>query len=123
MTARLWTVVAAGALMIVGSVMPWGQAAGITISGIQGDGVITMIIGVLVIIVGVAKRDSQATGVLMGAVAAFAAWIPIRILGALDADMLGNGLLVTLAGGALAVLAAIGMVISPADMAPSDPDD
>ena len=56
--AGVFMMVGGGFLVILGSFMPWVSLGPISVSGMQGDGRITVVIGLLVVILGLAARTS-----------------------------------------------------------------
>jgi hypothetical protein len=99
--------IGAGVLMAVGSFMPWGQAGIFTVSGTQGDGVLTLIAGVIVAIIGIANRASAAAGILVIVLAGGSGLIVLNVISnfADTPESMGMGLLVV-AGAALFALIA-----------------
>ena len=117
---RRWVIIGAGALMVVGSFMPWVQSGIVSLPGTQGDGIFTVIFGALVALIGLAKRDTRLTGILLLIISAIGAFIPLNIIGSIDAELAGGGLFVTLLGGGLGALAGFGMTVAPADQPNED---
>jgi len=85
-----------GVLMAIGSFMPWGQAGIFTVSGTQGDGVLTLIAGVIIAIIGIARRATAAAGIAVIVLAGGSGLIVLNIVaGFADTPgLIGTGLYV-----------------------------
>jgi hypothetical protein len=102
-----WWLIGTGVLMAVGSFMPWAQAGIFSVAGTSGDGVFTLIGGVIVALVGIANRASLVTAVGTVAVAGFCLYIVANVFGNFGTDVssAGTGLFVT---GLASLIAIIG---------------
>ena len=58
-----WWLVGTGALMAIGSLLPWVQAGIFSMAGTDGDGVFVLIGGVIIAIIGLAKKATTGTGI------------------------------------------------------------
>jgi hypothetical protein len=107
LTARLWTTLGGG-LVILGAFLPWA-AAGIEVSGIQGDGFIALGLGIAIIAFTIAafqgdSRTPEQAVVVFGAAAwGLYVWECLVIVAA--ASEVGAGLLVGGAGALVAIFA------------------
>lgn len=93
-----WWLIGTGVLMAVGTFLAWVQAGIISVAGTDGDGIFTLIGGVIVALVGVANRASIITGLGTLIVAGFSMWIVINIFGnfdTVDIGSIGSGLYLT----------------------------
>lgn len=115
-----WGVVAGGILMALGSFLPWATAGIFSVAGTSGDGVITLIVGVLVAIIGFAKRQGAIPGLLVIGGGGLGLFIVYNIFGNLDADAVGTGLLVTGLGSLVAAIAGFTILNKPY-VAPAQP--
>jgi len=106
---------AGGALTAVGSVLPWANALGNTVSGLDGDGVITLFLGVIVAVVALvvnwnrlAKGGSAAIGGI-SVVIAFNAYSNLTNASGFGASLVspGYGLYLTILGGLVVVVGAL----------------
>ncbi len=105
-----------GILIIVGSMLPWGTAIGLEVSGLEGDGKITYILGILsIILVGLTswgKKNKIGQPILGILVILIAGNVFLKILDVPLASP-GSGLYLTLLGGiTLLLLPLIGMVLN-----------
>jgi len=94
-TETRWWLVGTGVLMGVGSVLPWASAGIFSAAGTQGDGIFTLIGGVIVALIGTANRASYATGIGALVVGALSVLIVFSVFGRLDAEFIGAGLILT----------------------------
>lgn len=108
-----WGVVAGGVLMALGSFLPWAQAGIFSVAGTSGDGVITLIVGVLVTIVGIAKRQGAIPGLLVIGSGGLGLFIVYGIFQNLDSDAVGTGLFVTGLGSLIAAVAGFTILNKP----------
>ena len=113
--AQIWggIGIAAMAMAIIGSVLPWARAFIVDISGWEGDGQITFFAGILVIvffIVGlVAGKRWPFIVCLIGSISiAGVAIYHVADLMNLSSSVVGYGLYLTAAGGLLGLIASIG---------------
>ena len=75
-----WWLVGTGALMAVGSFMPWVQAGIISAAGTDGDGMFTLISGVVIALIGVAKKATLITGWATVGLAVFSLFIIANVV-------------------------------------------
>jgi len=113
--AQIWggIGIAAMAMAIIGSVLPWARAFIMDISGWEGDGKITFFAGILILvffIVGLVagRKWSFIVCVIGSIIIAGVAIYHIADLMRLSSSVVGYGLYVTVAGGLLGLVAAIG---------------
>jgi MFS superfamily sulfate permease-like transporter len=98
------------ALVILGSFMPWVRLGPISVSGIEGDGRITLVVGGLTLILALASRTSPSRVprllVTLGAVIAVvvAAIDNARLREGIPDDLIGAGVGVVFLGGMLALI-------------------
>lgn len=113
-----------GAAVILGSFLPWAEVLGITVSGFDGDGVLTLILGLVG--AGVAfmamTRPVARWLLIVGAVAFVAAFL-IFIVDYLDVTdvptaSVGIGLWLVAIGSIVGGVGAVMMLRAPADAAP-----
>lgn len=112
-----WGGLVGGILMIVGSFLPWAEAGLFSVAGISGDGVFTLIGGVLVTVVTLAKRRGVAPGLLVTLIGLLGVWIVWTVMGNFtirDAEDIlnpgpgaGTGLFVTGLGSFIGIFAGI----------------
>lgn len=111
-----WWLIGTGVLMAIGSVLPWVQLGIFSAAGTEGDGVFTLIAGVIVALVGVANRVSIAAGILVAIVAAFSVWIVATVFGnlydplAIDGGAVGSGVYLTGLASVFAALAGLQLI-------------
>jgi len=106
---------AGGTLTAVGSVLPWASALGRTVSGLDGDGVITLFLGVIVAVVvlsaGWNRLAKGATAALGGisTLIAFNAYSNLANAGGLGSSLVspGYGLYLTILGGLVVAVGAL----------------
>ena len=90
--------------MAIGSLLPWAQAGIFNMAGTDGDGVFVLIGGVIIVIIGLARKATTGTGISAIVIAGFSlvtignVFSNLSVLGT-DADALisvspGSGLLV-----------------------------
>lgn len=101
--------IGAGVLMAIGSFMPWGQAGIFTVSGTQGDGVITLIAGVVIAIIGIAKRASALSGILVILLAGGSGLIVLNVIANFTdtPESMGTGLFVVGGAALFALIAGV----------------
>lgn len=102
-----WWLIGTGLLIAVGSLLPWAQSGIFSAAGTQGDGVFTLIGGVVIALVGVANRASRAAGLVTVLLAGFSVFIVANVYGNLagvNGGIRGSGLYLT---GLASVFAAI----------------
>jgi hypothetical protein len=98
-----------GALVVLGSFMPWVRLGPISISGVEGDGRFTVVIGLLLVILGLAARSSSSglprVLVMIGALIAIgiAGVDSNRLRQGLPDNLIGAGLGTVFVGGILAL--------------------
>lgn len=93
-----WWLIGTGVLMAVGSFLPWASAGIFSAAGTDGDGILTLIGGVMVGLVGVANKASLTTGLGTIVVAALSLVIVVNVFGnfgAEDIGLVGSGLYLT----------------------------
>lgn len=103
-----WWLVGTGVLMAVGSFLPWARAGIFTVAGTDGDGILTLIGGVVVAIVGIANRASIVTGIGTIVVGGLSFWVVANIFGnfgVLETDSIGSGLYLTGLASLFAIIA------------------
>lgn len=66
-----------GFTMAVAAFLPWGEVASVSVSGIKGDGVITLIVGLLSILIVFVKRLPVWMVIITGVIGAIVAIIDI----------------------------------------------
>lgn len=109
-----WYLIGAGVLMAVGSFLPWAQAGILSVAGTDGDGIFTLIGGVIVALVGMANRESVATGLGTAIVGGFSLWIVFNVFGNVgigDYELIGSGLYLTLLASLVATIAGIQLAL------------
>jgi len=106
---------AGGALTAVGSVLPWASTLGQSMSGLDGDGVITLFLGVIVAAVvlfadwnKLAKGGAAALGGI-STIIAFNAYSNLANAGGLGSSLVspGYGLYLTILGGLVVAVGAL----------------
>ncbi len=107
----VWMMAGGSVAVILGSFMPWVRLGPISISGIEGDGKITAVIGLVMVILGLAARSSPSrlprTSVLIGAILAVAIAVTDAnrlVEGGLNRQLMGAGLGTILIGGITALI-------------------
>jgi hypothetical protein len=93
-----WWLIGTGALMIVGSLLPWASVEGITVTGVEwGDGFITLIAAAVLLAVGVANRAGLATAIATMVSAGFSIFVVlINLLAEWDLGNVRAGLYLTM---------------------------
>jgi len=122
-----------GAIVIlVGSIMPWGRVTTVfgtmTINGTEGDGVITIVLGGILLLVALAHKGTpgklySVAGVVLALIALYVSGATMLRMGGAAAGIdseyasagVGSGVFVTIVG---SILAAIGSSKKIADAAP-----
>lgn len=102
--------IGSGSLMVLAAFLPWAQQGILTVAGIQGDGVFTLAAGVVVIVAALAGRRGWPAVMLAGVAALYIAW---TVIGNLDTDNIGTGLLLTGVAAIAAVIGGIGLRQEP----------
>ncbi len=109
----VWMMAAGSIGVIIGSFMPWVRLGPVSISGIEGDGKITVVIGLLMAVLGVVARTSSSRlprlFVMGGAVLAVAVAVTDAnrlIEGGLDRRLMGGGLGTIVISGVVALIGA-----------------
>ena len=93
--------IGAGAGIVIGAFLPWVQVLGIGVAGTNGDGQITLVLGVIVIVLSLlAKRWTAITVAVLGALCAVIAFADMT-------NAAASGIYLTLAGGLVALCAGI----------------
>ena len=103
-----WWLIGAGVLMAIGSLLPWVQAGIFSAAGTDGDGVFTLIGGVIVAIIGIANKATAITGIGTVVVSAFSIWVTWTVIsGTLDLTIgsAGTGVYLTLLASLFALIA------------------
>ena len=90
-------VYAGGALSIVGAFLPWATLLGISVSGIDGDGIITLVLGIAAISVVYAREWDRTTNIALASLGGLIALIALAAM----SSVAGIGIYVTILGGAL----------------------
>jgi hypothetical protein len=80
-----------GILVAVGSLLPWLRVGLVSVGGMEGDGILTMIVGVGLILVGVAGMTDAVRASSLGLVAALASLVGLAIAGLHIVDIGGGG--------------------------------
>ncbi|MFV2063734.1 MAG: hypothetical protein ACC726_09505, partial [Chloroflexota bacterium] len=107
-----------GILVVVGSLLPWVRMGVATAGGMEGDGVFTMIIGVGLILIGVAGMTDRARASSLSVLAILASLVGLAIAVIDIADIGGGSGLGTRVGEGLYAIA-IGSVVALAGAARS----
>lgn len=110
---QVWPIVG-GALMALGSFLPWARAGFISLAGTDGDGVFTLIGGVIIVALTLAKKQSRAVGVIVMLIAVGGGLIAYNVFDNLDSDSIGTGLYVAGLGAFIAAVASIQLWQTPA---------
>ncbi|MEE9297801.1 MAG: zinc ribbon domain-containing protein [Acidimicrobiia bacterium] len=107
----VWMMTGGSVAVILGSFMPWVRLGPISIPGIEGDGKITAVIGLVMVILGLAARSSPSRlpriSVLIGAILAVAIAVTDAnglIEGGLNRQLMGTGLGTMFIGGMVAFI-------------------
>jgi hypothetical protein len=96
--------IAAGIGIVIGAFLPWVQILGIGVAGTHGDGQITLILGIVIVLVSVTtKRWGAIIATIAGAICAITAFADMT-------NVAGSGLYLTLAGGLVATGAGIAAI-------------
>lgn len=90
-------VYAGGALSIVGAFLPWATLLGVTVSGIDGDGIITLVLGIAAIGVAYAREWDRTTNIALASIGGLIALIALAAM----SSVAGAGIYVTILGGIL----------------------
>lgn len=85
-----WWLIGTGALMAIGSFLPWARVGIFSVAGTDGDGIFTLIGGVVVALVGTANRASVITGLGTVVVAGFSMWIVTSVFSNFDIGDIGS---------------------------------
>ena len=103
--AKAW-LITAGALMVVGSFLPWAQAGIFSFSGTQGDGVLTLVAGVIVGIGGFFRSTTMVPGVATIALAGLSLLVVGNVMSNFvdTPENMGTGLVVVGLGALIGVI-------------------
>lgn len=95
---RWWTI-GVGAALVVGSFLPWARAGIFSMSGTEGDGVFTAVMGGAILLIGVANRPTVGAGMAILGLGVASLWISgaaaNNVLSNLGEDAIGTGLMLT----------------------------
>jgi hypothetical protein len=107
-----WFLIGAGILMAIGSFLPWARAGIFSVAGTEGDGILTLIAGVIIAIVGVANRATLITGIGTVVVAGFSVWVVVNVFNNLSSDVssIGTGLVLTGIASLFALIAGVDLI-------------
>lgn len=103
-----WGTIGAGAAIMLGSFLPWGQAGIFTVSGTDGDGIFTLVLGGVLVGIGIANKPSRGLGIvaiLMSVLSGLIAWNIVTSMG----DAAGSGLYLVLLGAVFGVISGLGV--------------
>lgn len=93
--------IGAGVGIVIGAFLPWVQVLGIGVAGTNGDGQITLVLGVIVVALSLlARRWAAITVSVLGALSAVIAFADMT-------NAAASGIYLTLAGGLVAACAGI----------------
>jgi peptidoglycan/LPS O-acetylase OafA/YrhL len=106
-----WWLVGSGVLIAVGSFLPWAESGIFSVAGTRGDGIITLIGGVIVALVGIANRESIGAGVGVVVIAGLSLWIAFSVIDRLEGDSVGAGLILTAIASLVAVIVGIQLIL------------
>jgi hypothetical protein len=107
-----WLRVGAGIGIVIGAFLPWVQILGLGVAGTNGDGQITLFLGVVIVLVSVTpKRWGAIVATIAGAICAFVAFADMT-------NVAGSGIYLTLAGGLVAAITGIVAIRRPAAARP-----
>ena len=98
-----------GGGVVVGSLLPWARAGIFTISGTDGDGVITLVLGVLMA-VSVAAESRITAGLAMALFSFFALWVSLGVFNRLDVETVGGGLFLVIISSGLGILSGLSLL-------------
>lgn len=106
--ARPW-LFAAGAFLILGSFLPWAQAGIFSLSGTSGDGVLTLMAGVVVGLLGIVQPKNVVPGAVALVASIGSVWVVWNVFDNFSdtPENIGAGILVTGLGGILGVVGGI----------------
>jgi len=106
----MFMMVLGAVLVAVGSVMPWVRLGAVSISGLESNGRITVVVGLLMLILALSSRTAPSRFprilVIFGAflVIAIAAVDNARLREGLPGELIGAGIGTIIAGGVLALI-------------------
>lgn len=109
--ATRWSMIVAGILMAVGSFLPWVSAGLLSLAGIEGDGVFTLIAGVIVAVIGIANRPKRVRAWVVVVASSFGGWIVIQVGSNFDLQSAGSGSLLEPAIGTGLFVSGLGALI------------
>jgi hypothetical protein len=93
--------IGAGVGIVIGAFLPWVQVLGIGVAGTNGDGQITLVLGLVVIVLSLlVKRWAAIAVAILGALCAIIAFADMT-------NAAASGIYLTLAGGLVAAAAGI----------------
>lgn len=122
-----WGGVVGAALMAIGSLLPWATAGIFSVAGTDGDGIISLIAGVVALAVFLSKRTGTSAALLVFLLAGFGGWVAYlawQNTGGLlvsDGPRTGTGIYVTLLGAAVAFISGFGLMQPKTEAAPPPP--
>lgn len=90
-------VYAGGALSAIGAFLPWATLLGYSVSGIDGDGVISLVLGIAAIGVVYARDWDRTTNIALAVMGALIALVALSAM----TSFAGSGIYVTILGGCL----------------------
>lgn len=104
-----------GVLAVVGAFMPWATALGVSVSGTEGDGVITLVLGIVVVGAVLAQSGGTVARAGVGLLGVLVALIALVVFGNMEGMVSpAIGLYITLLAG-LVIVAGAGMGFASAD--------
>lgn len=105
----MYVFLASVALLVIGAFLPWVNMGLFSVSGVEGDGVITLILAIIAIIIYFTLKKKpkvvKITTIIAGAVSLIITFVSFSNIGELPFGSFGGGLILTAVG-------AIGLIIS-----------
>ena len=101
-------------MMALGSFLPWAQAGIFSLAGTSGDGVFTLIGGVIVVVLALVKKGGRVRAVVMMLISILGGFIAFNVYNNLDADSRGMGLYVAGLGALIGAVGSFGLLKVPA---------
>ncbi|KQZ70633.1 hypothetical protein [Nocardioides sp. Root151] len=108
-----WLVVAFGALAVVGALLPWASAGPFSVAGTNGDGIITLPLGIVAVAAGIVRGVATRPSGWQIAVpiVALVVGVLVGLIGVIDTILVADE--ATVGGGLLlTILAGLGIVAS-----------
>lgn len=90
-------------LLLIGSFLPWAKLGPIGVSGMEGDGVITLVLSIIAIIIYFILKKKpmivKISTIIIGILSAIIAFVTVVNISEVPFGSVGSGVIVTIIGG------------------------